>query len=55
MVDITNYIVLELGQPMHAYDLDKIEGNLQVRFARAGESCALLDGRSVELTPDVLV
>lgn len=55
VVDITNYIVLELGQPMHAYDLDKIEGNLQVRFARAGESCALLDGRSVELTPDVLV
>ena len=56
IVDITNYIVLELGQPMHAYDLDKIEGGaLDVRFARAGESCDLLDGRTVELAPDVLV
>jgi phenylalanyl-tRNA synthetase beta chain len=56
IVDITNYIVLELGQPMHAYDLDKIEGGaLDVRFARGGESCDLLDGRTVELAPDVLV
>jgi phenylalanyl-tRNA synthetase beta chain len=56
IVDITNYIVLELGQPMHAYDLEKIEGGaLDVRFARGGESCDLLDGRSVELAPDVLV
>ena len=56
IVDITNYIVLELGQPMHAYDLDKIEGRaLDVRFARGGESCDLLDGRTVELAPDVLV
>ena len=56
IVDITNYIVLELGQPMHAYDLEKIEGGaLDVRFARGGESCDLLDGRTVELAPDVLV
>jgi len=55
VVDITNYIVLELGQPMHAYDLDKLEGNLRVRFAQERESCDLLDGRRVELAPDVLV
>ena len=55
VVDITNYIVLELGQPMHAYDLDKVEGQLEVRLARSGESCALLDGRTVELATDVLV
>jgi phenylalanyl-tRNA synthetase beta chain len=56
IVDITNYIVLELGQPMHAYDLDKIEGGaLDVRLARVGETCELLDGRTVELAPDVLV
>ena len=55
VVDITNYIVLELGQPMHAYDLDKIEGELTARLARAGERCELLDGRTVELAEDVLV
>jgi len=55
VVDITNYIVLGLGQPMHAYDLDKIEGQVCVRLAQAGEICDLLDGRSVDLTPDVLV
>jgi phenylalanyl-tRNA synthetase beta chain len=56
IVDITNLIVLELGQPMHAYDLDRVEGGaLEVRLARAGESCDLLDGRTVALTPDVLV
>lgn len=55
VVDITNYIVLELGQPMHAYDLDKIEGRLQVRHAQRLESCELLDGRTVELGDDVLV
>ena len=55
VVDITNYIVLELGQPMHAYDLDKLDGALSVRLAHAGERCELLDGRTVDLTPDVLV
>ena len=55
VVDVTNYIVLELGQPMHAYDLDKLHGTLHVRLARAQEQCALLDGRTVELEPDVLV
>ena len=56
VVDITNYIVLELGQPMHAYDLDKVAGGaLTVRFAAAGESCDLLDGRTVPLAVDELV
>ena len=56
VVDVTNYIVLELGQPMHAYDLDKVAGGaLTVRFAAAGESCELLDGRTVPLAADELV
>ena len=56
VVDITNYIVLELGQPMHAYDFDKLAGGaLTVRFAGAGESCDLLDGRTVPLAADELV
>ena len=54
VVDITNYIVLELGQPMHAYDLDRLQGHITVRHARAGETCELLDGRTVELGADVL-
>jgi phenylalanyl-tRNA synthetase beta chain len=55
IVDITNYILLELGQPMHAYDLDRLQGPLQVRFAADGESIELLDGRSVSLQQDILV
>jgi phenylalanyl-tRNA synthetase beta chain len=55
IVDITNYIVLELGQPMHAYDLDKVQGSLTVRHASEAERCELLDGRTVDLTTDVLV
>ena len=55
VVDVTNYIVLELGQPMHAYDLDRLVGSLQVRFAAEGEACELLDGRRVDLATDVLV
>jgi phenylalanyl-tRNA synthetase beta chain len=53
-VDVTNYVMLELGQPMHAYDLHKLTGAVVVRFAKAGEKLQLLDGRTVELTPDVL-
>ena len=55
IVDITNYIVLELGQPMHAYDLDKVEGALTVRHAHESERCELLDGRTIDLASDVLV
>ena len=55
VVDVTNYLVLELGQPMHAYDLAKLKGGIVVRFAKPGEQLLLLDGRTVELTDDVLL
>ncbi|MGH8177727.1 MAG: phenylalanine--tRNA ligase subunit beta [Steroidobacter sp.] len=55
VVDITNYVVLELGQPMHAYDLHRLHGAIVVRFAKAGEKLALLNGSAVDLAPDVLV
>lgn len=54
IVDVTNYVLLELGQPMHAYDLDRLQGSLQVRRARADESLRLLDGREIQLQSDVL-
>jgi phenylalanyl-tRNA synthetase beta chain len=54
VVDVTNYIMLELGQPMHAYDLNKLRGEIRVRLARPGEQIALLDGRTIEASPDVL-
>ncbi|HEY0942056.1 MAG TPA: phenylalanine--tRNA ligase subunit beta [Steroidobacter sp.] len=55
VVDITNYVMLELGAPMHAYDLNRLSGSIIVRFAKQGEKLKLLDGREIELTPDVLV
>jgi len=54
-VDATNYVLLELGQPMHAYDLGRLKSGLQARRAVAGEKLRLLEGREVELGPDVLV
>jgi phenylalanyl-tRNA synthetase beta chain len=55
IVDVTNYVMLELGQPMHAYDLREIEGGIVVRRANAGEALRLLDGREVTLDESVLV
>jgi phenylalanyl-tRNA synthetase beta chain len=55
VVDVTNYVMLELGQPMHAYDLAKLHGGLAARRARSGERLQLLDGREIELGEDVLV
>jgi phenylalanyl-tRNA synthetase beta chain len=55
LVDVTNYILLELGQPMHAFDLDKLNGGIVVRYARDGETLAMLDGQTVTLRSDTLV
>ena len=55
IVDITNYVLLELGQPMHAFDLAKLNGNIQVRFAQAGETLKLLNEKELALQPDMLV
>ncbi|GAA3948829.1 phenylalanine--tRNA ligase subunit beta [Allohahella marinimesophila] len=54
-VDVTNYVMLELGQPMHAFDLDVLNGELQVRHAAAGETLTLLDETSIDLTDSSLV
>ncbi len=55
VVDVTNYVMLELGQPMHAYDLAKLRGGIRVRLARAGETLTLLDGRELRAEPDMLL
>jgi len=55
IVDVTNYVLLELGQPMHAFDLRVLQGGIEVRRARAGERLVLLDGRDVALDPQTLV
>jgi phenylalanyl-tRNA synthetase beta chain len=54
-VDITNYVLLELGQPMHAFSLSRLQGDIEVRLARTGESLQLLNGQTAELAPDMLV
>jgi phenylalanyl-tRNA synthetase beta chain len=55
VVDVTNYVLLELGQPMHAYDLATLSGGLDARLAAEGEPLTLLDGKAIKLTADVLV
>ena len=55
IVDITNYVMLELGQPMHAFDRDQLVGAIDVRMANDGEQLVLLDGKTLTLTNDVLV
>lgn len=54
-VDITNYVMLELGQPLHAFDLAEINGGIRVRMAEEGEKLVLLDGQEVSLRSDTLV
>ena len=55
VVDVTNYVLMELGQPMHVFDLAKIQGDIQVRNAKLGETVDLLNDSTVELTDDTLV
>ncbi|GBE48711.1 phenylalanine--tRNA ligase beta subunit [bacterium BMS3Bbin12] len=55
LVDVTNYLLLEYGQPLHAFDLARLADGIQVRRARAGERLTLLDGREIELDPETLV
>ena len=55
LVDVTNYVLLEMGQPLHAFDLNKLNGDIEVRFARAGESLKLLNEQIVNLQEDMLV
>lgn len=55
VVDVTNYVLLELGQPLHAFDLDRLTGSIQVRFARPGEKVELLNDQTVEPDETTLV
>ena len=54
VVDITNFVMLEVGQPLHAFDNDKLQGSICVKYAGAGEKLELLDGQECELTADTL-
>ena len=49
LVDLSNYVMLEMGQPTHVFDIDKLEGDIQVRWAKAGETLELLNGQTVTL------
>ena len=55
IVDVTNYVMLELGQPLHAYDLRRLSSHIEVRAARKDERLALLDGSEIAIDADTLV
>lgn len=55
VVDVTNYVLIELGQPLHAFDADKLNGGINVRFGKTGEPLALLNGQTINLDGETLV
>ncbi len=55
LVDVTNYVLLELGQPLHAFDANKLTGNITVRYAEDEETLSLLNGQKIQLKTDTLV
>jgi len=55
IVDLTNYVMLELGQPMHAFDRDKLKGNISVRHGRVAETLDLLNGQQLKISEDMLL
>ncbi|MBV8801805.1 MAG: phenylalanine--tRNA ligase subunit beta [Gammaproteobacteria bacterium] len=55
IVDVMNYVMLELGQPMHAFDLEKIKGGIYVKKAETTENITTLDGQTITIHPDILI
>ncbi|GMQ92169.1 MAG: phenylalanine--tRNA ligase subunit beta [Gammaproteobacteria bacterium] len=55
VVDVTNYVMLELGQPMHGFDFGKLNGAIQIRMSTKGESMTLLDGKKIKIEADTLL
>jgi len=55
VVDVTNYVLIELGQPLHAFDAAKLTGNINVRYAKTDESVALLNGQTIKLDNETLI